>query len=182
MGPLARGTRTARPAGFGESVPCTSRPAYGPSNTAGLWLGVVAGVIAGVGGVAAVAQMGPVIPQSLRGALLGALSGVLLSPIIAISSFLSMLVLPFSLEGIFGDSMWSRLAKALHHRSPGHLVLPVLFYVVLPMAICGFGGSRMKDPNMGAYSAGLGAAVLGAVLGGIFGSFIRKGKKAESII
>src|SRR5260370_256256 len=147
MGPLARGSRTARPAGFEESLPCPNGPEYGPSNTAGLWAGVVAGVAVGIGAVAAVANMGAVIPLSLRGVLLAALTGVVLAPVLAFGSFISMLVLPFSLEGIFGDSMCSRMAKALHHRSPGKLFLPILFYLLVPMALCALFVPQIQDPH-----------------------------------
>ncbi|MFL5245178.1 MAG: hypothetical protein ACJ8FY_24000 [Gemmataceae bacterium] len=174
MGPLARGSRTTRPPAFAESLPGPTEPEYGPSNTAGLWLGVVAGAAVGIGAVAAVANMGAVVPLFLRGVILAALTGVVLAPIFAISSFISMLVLPFSLEGIFGDCMWSRMATALHHRRPGKLFLPILLYVVLPVTLCGFGGSKMKDPSLLVISAGLGAAMLGAVVGGIIGSRSRK--------
>jgi hypothetical protein len=114
-----------------------------------------------------------------RGALLGALMGVLLAPVLAIGSFLAMLILPLSLTAMFGDSMWTRLAAALHERRLRPLIIPVIFFVVLPMAVCGLGGSKTKaieTPML--ISAGLGAAVLGAIIGGIAGSLLSKSQNA----
>src|SRR5262249_36431860 len=147
MGPLARGTRTARPAWFEETPPPPRQFAPGAGNSAGLWVGVIVGMLAGLGAVVAVASMGPAIPLPVRGPLRAALAGVLLAPVLAVGSFLTMLVSPFSLEGILGDGMWSRMAKALHHRRVGPLILPLLVFVVLPMALCGWGGSKMKAIN-----------------------------------
>jgi hypothetical protein len=115
----------------------------------------------------------------VRNAVLGALTGVLLTPVLAVSSFLSMLVLPFSLEGILGDSAWNRLATALNHRTLRPLLMPFLVFVVLPMAACGYGGSRMKPngPSL-LFTAGLGAVLLGATLGGICGSLAARARRA----
>lgn len=152
-------------------------PAFSPlgpgaGRSAGLWLGVFAGILAGVAGVAAVAHMGRTLPVHLQGAIFGALAGVLLGPVIAISSFLSMLVMPLGLEGMFGDSVWKRLAQANNERSLAPLLVPFLL-VVLPMTLCDLGSSRLKTipPGM-VIAAGLGAIVLGAIVGGVFGSFV----------
>jgi hypothetical protein len=132
---------------------------------------MLAGMVAGIAVVAAVSQAGRAIPLDVKGAVLGALMGVLLAPVLAISSFVSMLILPFSLEGIFGDSVWTRLATANTERRLGPLFMPFLFLVALPMAVCGFGGSKMRaiDTPM-VILAGLGAAMLGLLLGGICGA------------
>src|SRR5262249_46130908 len=140
------------------------------SNSAKLWLGVLAGALVGVGLVVTVARLGPAIPSATRGAVLGALSGVLLAPVFAMASFIAMLVLPFSLDGILGNSLWTRLARALHERRARYLLLPVLVFLVLPMAACALGGSKMQNPNALLVSAGLGAVVLGAVVGGVCGT------------
>ena len=175
MGPLDRGTRTARPTGFGEALPSSQPLAYAPSSSAGLWCGMAAGVLVGLGIVIAVSLMGRAIPLPVQGAVLGALSGVLLTPILAVSTFLAMF-LPFSLEGVLGDSMWTRIATALHERKLGQLFFPCLIYVVLPMALCGLGGSKMADVSVLRISAGLGAILLGAVAGAVFGSLAGKAR------
>lgn len=129
------------------------------------------GMLGGVALVAAIAGAGRMIPLHWQGALLGALMGVLLAPVLAFSSFLSMIILPFSLEGVLGDGVWTRLAKANNERRLGPLFVPFLVLVVLPMALCGWGGSRMRaieTPMV--MSAGLGAIVLGALLGGVCGA------------
>jgi hypothetical protein len=168
MGALARGTRSARPPGFGEPP---SRPLeYGTGSPARLWLGVFAGVLVGIAVVVTIAFLGPAIPLRVRGAVLGALSGVLLTPVLALGSFVLMLVGPFSLGGILGDSLWTRLARANTERRFGPLIIPLLFFLVLPMVLCGLGGSKMQvigTPVL--MSAGLGAVMLGAVVGGLCG-------------
>jgi hypothetical protein len=132
---------------------------------------MLTGALAGVGGVVAVGILGPAIPLPVRGAILGALTGVLLAPFLAIGSFLSMLMSPFSLGGILGDSAWSRMARALHEHTYRPLVVPLLVFVMLPMALCGLGGARMKEVSpVFLVSAGLGAALLGAILGSVFGA------------
>jgi hypothetical protein len=171
MGPLERGTRIVRPSEFGEVAPSLPPlPVDGRGSSARLWLGVFLGALAGVGLVVAVARMGPVIPLTTRGAVLGALTGVLFAPVLVISSFISMLVFPFSLEGILGDSLWNRLAKALHERRPRYLLLPILFFVVLPMTVGALGGSKVQNPASLVASASLGAVLLGAIGGGVCGT------------
>lgn len=154
--------------------------ARGSGSSAALWLGMLAGMLAGIAFVAAVAHAGRVIPPNVQCAVLGALAGVLLAPVIAISSFLSMLTLPFSLEGILGDSIWTRLAKANNERRLGPLFMPILVLVVMPMAVCALGGSQMRsiDSSM-VIVAGLGAAMLGLVLGGVCGVLLdnRRGQE-----
>jgi hypothetical protein len=175
MGPLARGTRTYHTGEGAESSPTEHRS----GSTLGLWLGVIAGMAAGVAVAYGVSQAGSALPWSTRNAVLGALAGVLLSPVLAISSFLSMLILPFSLEGLLGDSVWSGMAKALHHRTIRPLILPFLIFVVMPMALCAYGGSRMKPtaPSL-LVPAALGATLLGAILGGIFGSLLGRSRQS----
>jgi hypothetical protein len=117
--------------------------------------------------------MGRAIPLAAQGAVLGALSAVLLAPVIALSSFFSMLILPFSLEGIFGDSVWSRLARANNERRLAPLFLPFLILVGLPMTLGGLGGARVKvieTPLV--IGAGLGAVLLGAIVGAMVGSML----------
>ena len=107
----------------------------------------------------------------MRGAVLGTLTGVLLAPVIAMVSFLEMLIWPFGLLGMLGDSTWTRLAKGIHERRFRPLLLPLLVFVVLPMTLCGLGGSRLQTigtPTL--VSAALGAIALGMVLGGICAS------------
>lgn len=176
LGPLDRGPRGPRPAGFDDPLPPGES---GGVSVAGLWLGVIAGVVLGLAAVAAVAYPGASLPWPTRNAVLGALAGALLAPVLAVSSLLSMLILPFSLEGVLGDSVWSRLAKALHHRTARPLFLPLLLFVALPMALCGYGASRMKptDPSL-LVPAALGASLLGAILGGICGSLAGRMRRA----
>src|SRR5687768_1178828 len=85
MGELGKGTRTVRPdAPAAIDVPADpcSRAA---SNAAGLWLGVVVGLVGGIGLVVLLSQLGgSVLPRSQQGAALGALAGVLLCPVLAV--------------------------------------------------------------------------------------------------
>jgi hypothetical protein len=179
MGPLARGARTARPAGFGD-LPAPQPPAYGPGSSAGLWVGAFLGVVAGLGVVVGVAALGPAVTPTLRGTILGALMGVLLAPVLAVASFLLMLVSPFSLGGVFGDGMWSRLARSLNERRIRHLLVPFLGLVVLPMVLCGLGGSKVKATNTPMLiTAGLGAMLLGAILGTVFGALAGRARPSE---
>jgi hypothetical protein len=176
MGALARGTRIARPAGF-EEVPSPGPYEHGSGSAAALWLGVLTGILAGVTVVGAIAYLGPAIPLRVRGAVLGALSGVLLTPVLALGSFFIMLVGPFSLGGILGDSLWTRLARANTERRFRPLIIPLLVFLVLPMVLCGMGGSKahaITTPLL--LSAGLGAVLLGAVGGGLCGG---RGGKAQ---
>jgi hypothetical protein len=180
MGPLSSGRRTVRPEAFAEThdTPAAEHQTGTPK---GLWLGVAAGVLVCLGLVVAVGQLGSEIPLHVRGALLGALTGVLLAPFIAMSSFVSMLVLPFSLEGIFGDSLWTRVARACYERKLRLLFLPLLFYVVLPSTLCALGGSRVKSIEAPlVISAALGAMLLGAILGGMCGTALSKGPQPSN--
>jgi hypothetical protein len=134
-----------------------------------------AGGMLGLGAVAGVRLMGPAIPVHVRGAVLGALMGVLLAPVLALFSFLSTVFLPFSIEGILGDSVWVRVARAINHRSFAPLFLPFIALVGLPMAACGYGGSRFTAIDEALFiPAGIGAMVLGAFLGAMFGSLTGK--------
>jgi MFS family permease len=174
MGALSRGTRTARPPGFAEPLPSPEPVQHGRGSSAGLWVGLVAG---GLVGAVAVALLGPALPPAQRGPVLGALMGVLLSPVFAVCSFFSMLILPFSLEGILGDSLWNRLARAHQERKPRLLFFPILIYVGLPMALCAWAGSKVRNPDSLLVAAGLGAVVLGAILGAVFGSLLGKSRQ-----
>jgi hypothetical protein len=170
MGPLERGNRTVRPAEFAAAA---ARPAcdYEAGSSVWIWAGMFVGVCAGLAVVVGVGHLGPVLPWHVRNTVLGAFAGVLLGPVLAVSSFLSMLILPFSLEGILGDGIWSRLARSLNERRLAPLFLPFVMYVVAPMALVAYGASRMKPnaPSM-LVPAALGAVVLGVILGGIFGA------------
>jgi hypothetical protein len=138
-----------------------------------MWTGVIAGVFVGIAAVAAVGLLGRAVPLPVQGAFLGALAAVLLAPIIAVSSFLSMMFLPFSLEGVLGDGIWSRVAKANNERRLGPLVFPFLILVGVPMALGGFGGSRLTIiPPALLMAAALGAMVLGAIFGAVAGSML----------
>lgn len=169
MGPLERSRRTVRPSAVAELSPQQFEPGRG--SVVGLWLGVLGGGLLGLSVVGAVAFFGPAIPLQVRGALLGALAGVLLAPVLAVGSFLLMLIPPLNLIGMIGDSAWSRMARALHERRLRHLIFPVFIFVVLPMAGCGLGASKTKaiDPGL-LMSAGLGAVILGSVVGGACGN------------
>jgi hypothetical protein len=172
MGPLAAGGRTVRPAGFDDPVagPAWDRGTGGSNAT---WVGLTVGVLAGVAAVAAVAQLGPAIPLNVRGAVLGALTGVLLAPVFAVCLFVSMLIFPFGLEGILGDSVWTRLARAHNEQRIAPLLIPFLILVVAPMAACAFGGARMTAVTAPMLlSAGLGAMVLGALVGSLAGALL----------
>jgi hypothetical protein len=170
MGPLSRGTRPARPPAF-SGLPSSLPLDHGSASPAAVGLGALLGALAGIGVVIAVGALGPEIPLRVRGAVLGALMGVLLAPIVAVASFLLMLISPFSLGGILGDSTWTGLARALHERRIRSLVLPLFVFVGLPMALCGLGGSKMTAITTGQLvAAGLGAALLGTVVGGVCGA------------
>jgi hypothetical protein len=131
------------------------------------------GVLAGIGGVAALAKIGPTIPLHLRCAVLSSLAAVLLAPALVAFSILARIVLPFSLEGILGDGLWSRVARANIERRFGPLLLPFLFFVGLPMTLGFLGGSKLTaltTPMV--IGAGLGAVALGALVGGVCGSVL----------
>lgn len=180
MGPVGSGGNSSWvPSRTDEAAPAWQEPSAGSSG--GMWVGVVMGVVAGVGIVAAVAHFGPLMPLQLRGATLGALSGVLLAPILIVSSFVSMLVLPFSIEGLIGGSVWERIARANNEKNFGPLVWPFLYLLVLPMGLCAFGGSRMAEPNALVAVAGLGAVMLGAMIGGACGVVIGKPRSVTSL-
>jgi hypothetical protein len=169
MGALSRSKNTYRPSDYAD-IP--SQPyAPGRGSKGGLWVGVFAGGVFGIAGVVALAFFGPAIPAHIRGAILGALMGVVLAPVIAIVSFIFMLIPGLNLIGMIGDSAWNGLARALHEGKIRYLWFPMLIFVVLPMAALGYGGSKM-NPNQTPMlvAAGLGAAILGGVLGGVFGS------------
>ncbi len=174
MGPLEHGKRMARPPSW--EAPPPDLPRTGSS--AGAWLGMLAGLIGGPLLAAGIAQTEPVLTWPVRNALLGALAGVLLSPILAVSSFISLRFLPFTLEAYLGEGVWSRVARAIHEHTPWPLFLPFLYLFGLPMAVCGFGGSRMTptDPSL-ASPAALGAALLGVVLGGIGGGMLGSARR-----
>jgi hypothetical protein len=158
---------------LGGSPAGGNKPAWSSDSSGGMWTGVIAGVIAAVGAVAVVSQTGRAIPVHVQGAVLGALSAVLLGPVIAVSSFISMLVLPFSLEAVFGDSVWSRLARANNERSLAPLFLPFVFLVGLPMTLGAFAGARVKVVETPlVISAGVGAVLLGAIVGAMLGSLL----------
>jgi hypothetical protein len=158
---------------LGGSAGPSKGPAWEQGSSGGMRLGVFLGILVAIGGVFAVSQMGLAIPHSVKGAILGALSAVLLAPVIAISSFLSMMLLPFSLEAILGDTIWTRLARANNERSLAPLFLPFLILVGLPMTLGAYGGSRVvsiETPLV--IGAGLGAILLGALVGAVAGSML----------
>ncbi len=138
-----------------------------------MWVGVFLGILVALGGVVAVSQLGLPIPHAVKGAILGALAAVLLGPIIALSSFLSMMFLPFSLEAVLGDSIWTRLARANNERRLAPLFLPFLILVALPMTVGAGGGSRLRSIETPlVVCAGLGAILLGALVGAVAGSML----------
>jgi hypothetical protein len=158
---------------MGGAAPGGSKAAWSAPSSSGLWLGVIAGIFVGIMAVVGVRLMGRAVPVPVQGALFGALAALLLSPIVAISSFLSMVILPFSLEAILGDNIWNRIAKANSERRLGPLFIPFLLLVVLPMSLGAFGGSRLtviETPLV--MGATLGAILLGALLGAVAGSLL----------
>jgi hypothetical protein len=169
MGPLERGSRRARPSDFGQ-VPSAGAYEHGQRSSAGAWLRMFVGAFFGIAVVVAVGIFGPAIPLYQRGALLGAFTGVLLAPVIALGLFVVMLVPPMSALGAIGDSAWSRLARAIAERRIRHLFVPVVIFLVPPMALGGYGGARLPViPPLMFVTAGLGAAVLGAAVGLVLG-------------
>ena len=149
------------------------KPDWSSGSSGGMWTGVFVGTLVAVGAVAAVSQMGRAIPVHIQGAVLLALAAVLLAPVVAVSSFISMLILPFSLEAVLGDSVWSRLARANNERSLKPLFLPFVFLVGLPMTLGALGGARVKVIEAPlVVSAGLGAVLLGAIVGAMLGSLL----------
>jgi hypothetical protein len=77
--------------------------------------------------------------------------------------------------GILGDCTWSRISDALIQRRVRPLVLPFIVFVVLPMALCGLGGSKTKTTTAAMHvPAALGALMLGAVGGGILANISRR--------
>jgi hypothetical protein len=170
MGPLDRSSRVARPSSPEQLR--TQSFADGGRGRGGVWAGVFVGGCIGVGAVVALTQLGSSLPQNVRGGVLGALSGVLLSPVMLIASFLLMIVPPFKWIDVFAmvsDSAWDRMSRAFIQGKLRHLVFPVLLFLVLPMAACGYGGAKM-NPNELQISAGLGALLLGAIVGGVCGA------------
>jgi hypothetical protein len=168
MGPMGSGSCAAMSGGSGGEAPAWQEP--GTRNLTGLWFGMFAGMVAGVGLVALVGFLGGSLPLPVRGAILGALMGVLLAPFLLVFSFVSMF-LPWSLDSVIGDAMWTRIATGVSERRLGPFVMPLLVLVVLPMAACAFGGSRMAAiTNPMLISASIGAIMLGAILGGVIGS------------
>ncbi len=155
----------------GSLSPAGKKPAWSAGSSSGMWTGVIAGTLAAVGAVAAVSQTGRAIPIHVQGAVLLALAAVLLAPVIAVSSFISMLIFPFGLEAVFGDSVWSRLARANNERSLKPLFLPFVFLVGVPMTLGALGGARMKVIDTPVViAAGLGAVLLGSIVGAMLGS------------
>jgi hypothetical protein len=168
MGALARDRRTARPADFDNPLPQPYE--QGRGGGVGVWLGAFAGGLVGVAGVCAVGYFAPAIPLPVRGAILGALSAVLLAPFLAIGSFVMMMIPGFSLIGMIGDSAWKRIARAINERQFRHLTVPVGLFVVLPMALGGWSGSKLAaTQNPALLGAALGAMFLGACVGGVLG-------------
>jgi hypothetical protein len=140
-----------------------------------MWAGVFAGILAALAAVAAVSHSGHALPLPTQGAILGALAAVLLAPVIAIFSFVSMII-PFSLDGIFGGSIWLRLARANNERSLVPLLYPLFWLVGLPMTLGGFAGSHAAAIETSlVVGAGLGAVMLGAIVGGALGSLFGGG-------
>ncbi len=182
MGALEQGTRTIRPAAF-DVTPAAPPRAYAPYNPARLWLSVFAGGLLGLAGVGAIAYAGPAIPLHVRGAMLGALTGVLWAPVIALTLFVYMItpIINLGLAGVLGDCTWNGVSRALCERKLRHLFLPFVIFLVLPMAICGLGGSKTKAiTNAALVTAALGAVALGAVGGGICSRFAGKARESES--
>src|SRR5947209_2550623 len=103
MGTLERGTRTNRPPDFSRALPGPIEHALRSKSQVAF--GIVLGAIAGVGIVLFLANFGASIPLHIRGAILGAFTGVLLAPVIALGLFVYMLVpiLNLSLLGVLGD-------------------------------------------------------------------------------
>src|SRR5262249_29454844 len=118
-------------------------------------------------------------PLHIRGAILGALTGVLWAPVIAVGLFIYMLVpiLNLSLLGVLGDCTWNRISEALNQRRLGPLLVPFLIFVALPMGLCGLGGSKTKSITTPMHvGAALGATALGTVIGGIAANVSRQRK------
>jgi len=158
---------------MGGSPAHGNKPAWSSGSSGGMWTGVIAGTLAAVGAVAAVSQTGRAVPVHIQGAVLLSLAAVLVAPVVAVSSFISMLILPFSLEAVLGDSVWSRLARANNERSLKPLFLPFLFLVGLPMTLGALGGARVKVIEAPlVIAAGLGAVLLGAIVGAMVGSLL----------
>lgn len=171
MGPVGSGHRTYGRAGYDELA---SHPSERRGGTAALWMGVFAGACLGISGVVALSILGSALPVHIRGAILGALMGVLLAPVIAIVSFIFMMIPGLNLIGMIGDSAWNGLARALHEGKIRYLWFPLLVFVALPMSALAYGGTKVntiQTPIL--VIAGLGAALLGGVIGGVFGSRAR---------
>ena len=173
MGALEKGKRTVRPVLF-DQTPSAAPAAYAPSSSARLWLSVGAGCLAGLALVGAIACAGQAIPLHVRGAVLGALTGVLWAPVIALVLFVYMItpVINLGLAGVLGDCTWNGVSRALCERKIRHLVLPMMIFLVLPMAICGYGGSKTREITNAALVLGaVGAVALGTIGGGVCSKF-----------
>jgi hypothetical protein len=177
MGPLERGTRITRPANF-DAAPLPPAPSsLVRGNPLGKWLGLLVGMLVGIVFVVVVGNAERGISLAQRGAIVGALSGVLLAPFIAMFLFLAMLLMPWALDGMLGDSVWTRIARSINERRWRPLLLPIFVCLVLPMALCGFGGSRMTTFNSSTLvSAGLGAMVVGGIVGFLCGGSVAKAR------
>ncbi len=175
MGTLEPSSRTNRPADFNKPLPDVF--ARTPPKRSHVALGILLGALAGLGFVLLLATFGSAIPLHVHGAILGALTGVLLAPVIAIVLFIYMLVpvLNLTLLGFLGDDVWSGIADALCQRKLQPLVFPFLIFVVLPMGLCGVGGSKTKAiTTVSHVTAAVGAMALGMVVGGIAGNVPRR--------
>lgn len=133
-----------------------------------VWVGMVVGAVAGLCAVTAFGHLAKSsLPAQTRIVCLASFSGVLFTPIFIASSFLSMVILPFSIEGMLGGTLWERLARAHNRGSVLPLLLPFLYFVALPMALCGFGATLLKQPDENGFliTACIGAMFLGAIIG-----------------
>lgn len=186
MGPAgaaASGPKPVHIGGLGGTGAAPSWAEPGSQNKSRVIIGAVGGGLAGVGLVVAIATLGQDLPVKTRAAIYGALMGVLWAPVFAISGFISMFILPFSLEAVLGDSMWNRIAKGLREGSLATLSVPIIVYVGIPMALSAYGSAKL---NMGgppaAMAASLGAIVLGIIVGGASGSMLFKsGSRQEPL-
>jgi hypothetical protein len=129
---------------------------------------LIVGAVCGGGVAGAVALLGGALSVPVRGAILGALTGLVVAPLIVLAMFWSMITRPMSTRGMASEGALSRLATAVLHRKYGAVAAHVSILLLVAMGIGGFAGCHVHavGPAL-VLLAVLGAAVLGAGAGAV---------------
>jgi hypothetical protein len=152
-----------------------------PRDTSGELPGMAVGALIGFVAIFGFGFLGTDLPVPIRGLVLGGFVGVLLSPLLPIGMFVSMIFHPYSVEGMAAESAMSKIAQAVNERNYTYLAVIVLIFLVLGMLLGGFFGYNAHSIQPAFIFIGsLGGAVLGAVLGTIVGGKMGAHAPAES--